>query len=324
MRLSSHLTAARLALALTLLGASACSSGTASSAPESATPTFDGRRAWADLEKVVGFGPRPPASAALERTREFLEQELGKLGLDPVRESFEDDTPIGRVTFTNLWADLPGSGGADSGAVVYVASHYDTKLFRSKTFVGANDGGSSTAAVLEIARAMVAAGPRPVTYRFIWFDGEEPFRKDWLDPDNTYGSRYHAGKLAEDEALHARVAAFVLLDMVADKHLRIWRDTHSDQGLLRTFRNAAVREGLGDYITGPASPVQDDHLPFRRIGIRVLDLIDLDYGPQSRNNDWWHTPADTLENCSLASLQIAGRIALAGLVALEAQLQKQR
>lgn len=309
---------------LLTLPLAACSTGTASEPAPVQAPIegFDAERAWSDLEALVDFGPRPAGSAELEECRRYIEKRLRELGLEPRRETFtQESTPVGPVTFHNLLADLPGTPrateeGEQPAPIVYLASHYDTKLLPEGRFVGANDGGSSTAALLELARVLKSSGPRPVTYRLAFFDGEEPFRERWLDPDNTYGSRYHARQLQLSEEFD-QVRAMVLLDMVGDRHLRLWRDTYSSRELLRIFMDAARQEGLGLYFTGASLPVRDDHLPFLEIGIPAVDLIDLDYGPESRNNDWWHTPEDTLENCSQQSLAVVGRILLAGLPVLE-------
>ncbi len=192
-----------------------------------------------------------------------------------------------------------------------------------ETFVGANDGGASTAAVLELARGIVAGGPRDLSYRFLFLDGEEAIREFWAGNDNTYGSRYHA-KMLQRTVEYDLVKVMVLLDMVGDKHLRLWRDTSSSQDVLRMFQKSAKELGLSKYMSGPAQAVRDDHLPFMRIGIPAVDLIDLDYGPESRNNDWWHTPEDTLEKCSAESLGITARIVLATIPKLEERYRRQR
>lgn len=312
-----------------LLGAgllAACNTGSASAPQEvQQERRFDAERAWSDLEALVAFGPRPAGSAELESTRRFLEQRLREMGLEPRRETFTvQDTPIGPVTFTNVLADLPGRAeGEAPPPIVYLGSHYDTKLVRDARFVGANDGGSSTAALLELARVLAAGGPRPVTYRLAFFDGEEPFRDHWAGSDNTYGSRHHAAALRVSEE-YERVRALVLLDMVGDEHLRLWRDSYSSRTLLEIFLEAARTEGLAQYFTGPARPVQDDHIPFLEIGIPSIDLIDLNYGPESRDNRWWHTPEDTLDHCSPASLEVVGRIVLAALPELERRVTGKR
>jgi Zn-dependent M28 family amino/carboxypeptidase len=258
--------------------------------------------------------------------RVLITKDLEALGLEVVREEFEhevpvtDDTPDGKLHFVNLYADLAGKppAGDPQGAppLVILATHIDTKYLPN--FVGANDGGSSTAAVLELARGLVASVPRPVSYRFLFLDGEEAIRVKWAGIDNTYGSRHHAEKLSRKETFR-RLKAFVLLDLVADADLVLTRDNNSDGWLKEIFYGAAETLGMGEHIGDPydATTIKDDHLPFRALGVPVVDLIDLDYGP---NNDYWHTSQDTLDKCSQESLQVIGDIVTAGLPKLEAAI----
>jgi Zn-dependent M28 family amino/carboxypeptidase len=221
----------------------------------------------------------------------------------------------------NVYADL---AAADPKAeMVILASHFDTKLAKGrfeKPFVGANDGGSSTAVLLELARALAKAGPRELSYRFLFLDGEEAVRWDWAGDDNTYGSRAHAQALTKSGA-GQKVRALILLDMIGDKDLKIFRDTNSDRRLQTIFFESARAQGLGKNIDGKEEEISDDHLRFREIGIPSLDLIDLDYGP---GNAYWHTPEDTLEHCAKDSLAAAGRIVLGGLSALERDFRRPR
>ena len=294
-----------------LLGA--CTSGAAAPAKEA----FDEARAWRDLERIVAFGERPSGSARNRELRAWLEQELRGLGLETVREPFRATTPIGELEFENLWADVAPPGGAAAGGeppIVVLATHFDTKRLPFR-FVGANDGGSGTAVLLELARVLVAAErPRSVTYRLLFLDGEEAVRPWWEDPDNTYGSRHHVEQLRRDGGLR-RIAACVLLDMVGDADLRLTSDSSSTPELLELFFAAAREAGLGRHVDGTRKEVLDDHLPFLAAGIPSVDLIDLEYG--GPGNPVWHTEADTLERCSAASLGAAGRIVLSGLPRLE-------
>lgn len=309
-------TALRAGLAATLLAtAPACDS------PGGGEAAFDADRAWKDLEHIVAFGARPAGSPAQEEQRKWLEAELKAAGLAPVRESFKPTTPAGPIEMANVYADLPA---ADPKAeIVILASHFDTKLATgrfTRPFVGANDGGSSTAVLLGLARTLAKNGPRALTYRFLFLDGEEAVRWDWAGEDNTYGSREHAQNLVKQK-LEPRVRALILLDMIGDKDLRIFRETNSDARLQRIFFGAARDAGLGKHVDGTAEEISDDHLRFRELGIPSLDLIDFDYGPQ---NAYWHAPEDTLEHCSKESLGVAGRIVLGGLPALEKDFRRPR
>lgn len=304
-------------LALEVLAVSSIVAGCPSVETVPLASQFDAERAWAHLVKQVEIGPRPSGSEGAERCRAFLEAELRSYGLETKRETFTDTTPKGPIEFTNVYADL---APADANAKwVLLVSHYDTKLSK-EVFVGANDAGSSTAALLEIARVLKNASPRPLGYRFLFVDGEEAVREHWQDPDNRYGSRHHAAQLKKSGEAE-RYAACVVLDMIADKELKLFRDVNSDPRLLETFFAAARKNGLAKYVDGPRQEVYDDHLSFMKVGIRSIDLIDLDFGPQ---NSWWHTTKDSLENCSKESLHAASKIALYGLVELEAQFTPKR
>jgi len=290
-----------------------CSAGCPDGTGSAAAPEFDAARAWKGLVHQVEIGPRPSGSEGNETCRAWIESELRAAGLEPRRETFTSPTPAGEVTFTNVWAELPGTD-QKAGRLV-MGSHFDTKRY-SYRFIGANDGASSTAVLIEIARVLAAGPKRSITYRFVFFDGEEAVRPEWAGEDNTYGSRHHAQKLKQDGLVES-VRAFVLLDMVGDKDLKLTRDLNSDRKFVEIFFGAARRIGLGKHVDGPALDVRDDHLPFMAARIRSIDLIDFEYGP---HNTWWHTEKDVLENTSQESLSVIGRITLAGLADLEAAL----
>lgn len=289
----------------------ACDRSNASSSPRD----FDDARAWQDLERLVALGPRPAGSDAIEKARVLIEKELAAAGLAPVRERFTAQTPAGAIEMANVYAELRGDGTSDE--TILLCTHYDTKRLTAD-FVGANDGGSGTAVLLELARVLARAGARTLTYRFVFLDGEEAVRREWEGLDNTYGSRHHAEQLKKSGAAQ-RVRACVLLDMVGDKELKLFRDRYSDRRLVEIVFAAAREIGLAAHVDGRHEEVKDDHLSFMNVGIPSIDLIDLDYGP---GNSWWHTPKDTLENCSKESLSIAGRIVLASLSALESRFTR--
>lgn len=313
-----------LALALVLsaaCGAAACDSTAANnSANAAATAPFDAARAWAHLEKQVALGPRPSGSAANDALKQYLEDELRACGLAPVRESFRAKTPVDETAFGNVYADIEGAPGKDGARapLVILGSHFDTKREAKFEFLGANDAGSSTAVLLELARLLAAnRGRAPVSYRVLFLDGEEAV-VEWEGDDNCYGSRHHARAL-ETSGEIKRVKAFVLLDMVGDKDLRLHTDTYSDAQLQRIFFDAAKRIGLGAHVDGPRLEIRDDHLSFMNVGVKSVDLIDFSYGP---GNQYWHHAADRLDQCSKASLDAIGRIVLAGLPDLERWAQR--
>lgn len=290
------------------LASAGCPDGAATTAP-----AFDAERAWKGLLHQVEIGPRPSGTPENETCRQWIEAELRGIGLEPVREAFASATPAGEVKFTNVYAEIPGTDPA--AGWICVGSHFDTKRLPFR-FVGANDGASSTAVLIEIARVLAQDRKRAVGYRFTFFDGEEAIREDWIGEDNTYGSRHHVKLLREARKLDS-LKAFVLLDMVGDKDLQLTTDTLSDRRLLEVFNKAARDLGLGRHVGGKSMEVRDDHVPFLMARCRVVDLIDFEYG---EHNARWHTAEDVPENCSKASLDAIGRIALRGLADFEASL----
>lgn len=272
---------------------------------------FDARRAYAHLERIVALGERPAGSARLEELRKYLETELATCGLAPAREAFRAETPKGPLEMANLRVDLAVPGAPEAPLLV-LATHIDTKGGLPFPFVGANDGGSGTAVLLELARVL-ATRERRVAVRLLFLDGEEAVRKQWIDPDNCYGSRHHVRELQRSGEL-ARVQAMVLLDMVGDRDLVLTRELESDAALYARVERAARAAGLEAHFGDHARALRDDHLPFLDAGVPAIDLIDFEYGPA---NSWWHTAEDTLDKCSAASLGAAGGIVLAAWSELE-------
>lgn len=275
---------------------------------------FDGKRAWSHLEEVVAFGERPAGSASIERLRSYLIDQLTKLHLEPVREAFREETPIGPIDFCNVYVDIPGSDAGPTSSIIVFCTHYDTKRGLEGTFVGANDGGSGTAVLLELARCLAEREKRSaVTYRLLFLDGEEAVRPKWAGKDNCYGSRHHVAELERAGALE-RVKACVLLDMIGDRDLRLTHELYSDARLLRIVSEAAHSAGLEEHVGATPREIRDDHLSFQDAGVPSVDLIDFEYGPA---NEYWHSAADTLDKCSAQSLEAIGRILLACLPALD-------
>lgn len=284
-------------------------------APADALVAFDGARAWQHLTRLVELGPRPAGSPALRQARAYITRQLSSAGLEVREQPFTVVSPIGRVDMTNLIVRLPGAR-ADR---ILIGGHYDTKLMRGAPFVGANDGGSSAAVLVELARVL-ATRPREFTYELIWFDGEEAFCTAWSDcgspdaPDNTYGSRHYVDAARRANAL-ASLRALVLVDMIADRDLQFRRDTNSTPWLVDILWATARRLGHGDTFADAPLAVEDDHMPFLRAGVPAVDIIDLDYPA-------WHTPADTLDRVDARGLQIVGDVVVAALPAIEQRLRQ--
>ena len=269
---------------------------------------FNGGRAFADLKRLVSFGPRPAGSAALGNSRLWILEQLRSSGAEVEEDTFTASTPAGAIPMTNLIAKFPG----ESRKILMVAGHYDTKLETGFSFVGANDGGSSAALLLELARALQG---RKHAYAIwlVFFDGEEAVRT-WTNTDSVYGSRHMVQKLSANGEL-GRIQAMILVDMIGDAHLDIHRESYSTSWVTGTLFAAAHRLGYAKYFLDSPIAVDDDHVPFVDAGVAAADLIDFDYGP---NMSYWHTAKDTLDHCSPLSLTIVGRVVLATLADLDA------
>jgi Zn-dependent M28 family amino/carboxypeptidase len=280
---------------------------TGSTVGTTAEPKFDGAAALKHVERLVAIGPRVAGSPGGQRARDYIVGELKKIGgVQAQVKPFEAETPYGRVKMANVIAVLPGRR-AD---VVMVAGHYDTKLFTEFRFVGANDGGSSAALLLELARRL-AAGPRDYTYWLVWFDGEEA-REAWTERDSLYGSRRLASELAQARRLPR---AMVLVDMIGDRDLSLRREAHSAGWLTEIIWDAAGRRGYARHFIRESMPVEDDHVPFLKLGVPASLLIDFDYPP-------WHTAEDTLDKVSAQSLGIVGEVVLEALPSVELYLSR--
>ncbi len=161
-----------------------CLLPSAMSAQAGSTVAFDSSRAYEHLRQVVSFGPRPAGSPAIERTRQYIIGQLKTAGVAVTQQSFVAKTPIGDIPMVNLVATIPGARPDR----IAITGHYDTKLFREFRFVGANDAGSSTAFLIEMARVLKAR-QNALTIELIFFDGEEATLRDWGGTDHTYGSQ---------------------------------------------------------------------------------------------------------------------------------------
>jgi len=272
-------------------------------------PKFDSGRAWEHLRQLVAIGPRPSGSPAIELTRKYIKDQLSAGGLTTVEQVWDDQTPIDKVRMVNLVATIPG---AHKERIV-VAGHYDTKLYRQFRFVGASDGGSSAAFLLELGRVLKARR-NPFTIELLFLDGEEARMPDWHGTDNTYGSRHYV-ELARRDGSLATLKALVLIDMIGDRDLDIRRDTNSTPWLTNIIWEAARRQDLDDYFVPDSTRIEDDHLPFLAAGVPSVDIIDLDY-------EAWHTAKDTLDAVSARSLQVVGDVLIAALPQIETQLSK--
>jgi Zn-dependent M28 family amino/carboxypeptidase len=274
---------------------------------------FDSSRAWAHLGQLVSIGPRPAGSAGIRQARAYITRELSAMDLTVQEQPFVAETPLGPIEMVNLIVTLPGRRSDK----ILLTGHYDTKLFREFVFVGANDGGSSGAFLIELARALKDLD-REFTWELVWFDGEEAVRPDWADPDHTYGSRYYVEAAREAEALDS-LRAMILVDMIGERDARFFREGYSTAWLKDIIWGTADELGHGVTFPTRETPIEDDHVEFLSAGVDSVDIIDLDYGPAMT---WWHTAEDTPDKLSARSLQIVGDVLLASLPKIEAYLQR--
>jgi glutaminyl-peptide cyclotransferase len=271
--------------------------------------SFDSSRAYEHLRQVVRFGPRPAGSPALERTRGYIIEQLAAVGITAVRQPFTARTPIGEIPMVNVIATIPGARPER----IAITGHYDTKLFREFRFVGANDGGSSTAFLLEMARVLKER-PNAFTIELIFFDGEEATLRDWGGTDHTYGSQYYVDTARKNGSLSS-LKALVLVDMIAERSQRFMREAASTPWLTDIIWSTAQRMGHGLVFVNASTAIEDDHVPFLEAGVPATDIIDLDYAA-------WHTAGDTLDQTSARSLQIVGDVVLGSLAPIEARLSR--
>src|SRR5216110_1621 len=260
---------------------------------------FSGEKALAHVQRLVDFGPRPGGSTAIEKSRDYIEDQLRRSGWQVTRQAFSDDTPRGTIQFVNLVAQFSGQGKAASPSFL-LCSHYDTKIFDAIRFVGANDGGSSTGLLLELARVIGQQPSLAKKIELVFFDGEEAFEQ-FSQTDGLYGSRYFARRLQSGGAKQFRGG--LLFDMVGDRSLGITLPADSPAEITRGIFAAAEALKLRNYFTYLGRELIDDHAPLNAIGIPTLDIIDFDF-------PWWHTADDTMDKISAQSLQTVGSVAL--------------
>jgi hypothetical protein len=265
------------------------------------TGGFDGKRAFAHVAKQVSFGPRPSGSPAIAQTQDYILAELKSYGCTTDVDAFNSDTPAGRIPMKNILAKIPG----DKPGVILLGTHYDTK--RLENFVGADDAGSSTGVMLELARLLCSQHGRYAVW-IAFFDGEEAVRPEWQDPDNCYGSREMAARFANSGDLK-NIKAFLLADLVGTRTPHFKREENSTKWLVDVVWGVAKKLGYSDVFVDAASPIEDDHLSFTKRHVPSVDVIDLDNGP---NGDvyYWHTPQDSLDKISPKTLAITGHVFL--------------
>lgn len=304
-------------LSLTACGGNSAASGQASAAaksPEPAPPAastggFDAARAYQHAVNLAAIGPHSAGTDGGRRAQQYIIGQLQGFGCPVEQMDFTArGTPVGDVSMKNIVARIPGA----SPDILMFTTHFDSK--RMANFVGADDGGSSTAVMLELAR-LVCARKNALTVWIAFFDGEEAFNKNWVDPDNTYGSREMAAHMALSGDL-PRVRAFILADLVGNRRLRLKRESQSTPWLTDMIWATAARLGYGQIFLNEATTIEDDHLAFLHRGIAASDVIDLE-DPQ--NDNYWHETSDTIDKVSVKSLAAVGHVLIETLPQLESK-----
>ena len=272
------------------------------------TSAFDSTKAWEHVRQQLAIGPRPSGSPGNVKTRQYITAQLTTLGIKTTEQAFTGATPLGPVKMVNIIGTIPGK----SADRIILASHFDTKLFRDARFVGASDGASSTAALIELGRVLKTRKDLPFTIELLFLDGEEAVI-EWVGNDNTYGSRHYVDAARKSGSLKS-IRALILLDMIGDRNLTIRRESNSTPWLTGIVWATARKLGHSQFMDEETA-VEDDHIPFVKAGVASLDIIDLDY-PQ------WHTPQDTIDAIAARSIQIVGDVVVAALPQIEARLIK--
>jgi Zn-dependent M28 family amino/carboxypeptidase len=252
------------------------------------------------VKEVVAFGPRPIGSANHKKLEQYIVSHLK--GDEVEDDAFVADTPAGKLPVRNIIAKFPGT----RDGIIVIAGHYDTNYpLRDTGYVGANDGGSSTAMLLELANQLRGAKRNGYSVWLFFTDGEEAV-KEWSSSDSVYGARHLADKWQKDGTLK-KIKAFLLADMIGDADLNIDHEYNSTAWLEDLVLQSATKLGYQSHFFGRTVAIEDDHLPFVHMGVPCADIIDLDYG---YGNVFHHTPQDTLDKLSPKSLDIVGSVIL--------------
>jgi glutaminyl-peptide cyclotransferase len=279
--------------------ASTPASPAATTVPTEPAPRINANRAMQYVKEIVAIGSRPAGSPGHLKVEQYIQSKLK--GDEVEVDAFTATTAVGKFPIHNIIAKFPGK----KDGIIVIASHYDTNYPLPKEFVGANDGGSTSGLLLELANQFRGKPLDGYSVWLLWTDGEEAFVK-WTATDSLYGTRHLAEKWQQDGTAK-KIKAFILLDMIGDADLDIQRDTNSTVWLSNLVYQAASTLGYQSHFFQQSIAIEDDHLPFARIGVPVVDIIDIDYGYA---NAYHHTTQDTLDKLSPQSLAISGDVVL--------------
>jgi hypothetical protein len=304
-----------LSQALETRSAAASSRGEAAS-PEATPAEFDGQRAYEHLQQLCALGPRISGSPGMARQQELLRAHFAALGGAVTMQAVPGrrHPQTGRMT---PMANLVVVWDAEAQERILLCAHYDTRPLpdqdpdpvqrRTGVFVGANDGASGVAVLMELGRSLPAGR---LGVDFVLFDAEEFV---WDDrPEGYFIGSTHFAREYRRGAMGQRYVAGVLLDMVGDRRLSIYQEGHSatwtdTRPIVEEIWGIAEQLGVKEFIPQVGYMVRDDHLPLRQIGrIPVCDVIDFHY--PDRTNRHWHATTDVPANCAPESLEKVGRV----------------
>jgi Zn-dependent M28 family amino/carboxypeptidase len=272
---------------------------------------FSGEAAYEVTRQYIAAAPHrwigsPDHAKAEEFIRSHFAPEAAKGNFEV--DSFSASTPAGLLPMKNFIAKFPGK----KDGIIVVASHYETNYpLRDINFVGANDGGATTALLIELGRYLRAHPPQGYSVWLVFDDGEEAIQS-WSDRDSLYGTRHLAAKWSQDGTIK-KIKTVLVADMIGDKDLNLDRDSNSTPWLLDMLATAANNTGHRSSVFKNETTVMDDHLPFRQRGVPVLDMVDLEYGPPTQERPegaYHHTALDTIDKVSPHSLQISGELVI--------------
>ena len=267
-----------------------------------ANAAFSAQRAFVMLEKQCEFGPRPPGSAAHKETQNYLFTELQKYANNAALQPLEHKIGTQTLHLNNILAEF----GQPSGETLLLAAHWDTRPIadhdpkpenRETPILGANDGASGVAVLLELARVF-KAHPPPRRVVIVLFDGEDYGR---TADDMFIGSRFFARNLGRWKPDYG-----ILLDMVGDKDLTLPIEANSwnaNRAFTTAIWNRAATLGLAPFQQRLGPAIMDDHVPLINVGIPMVDIIDFDY-------PYWHTIEDTVDKCSPKSLEVVATLVI--------------
>jgi len=273
-------------------------------APASADPSaFSGERALYEVRSFVAVGPRDSGTPGAEKAATYLYNRLQAVGVEATVDVFMAKSPEEHTVFRNVIGRVPGT----RPGIIIVASHFDTKS-GIPNFVGANDSGSSTGILLELARILGRAPSLGPEIQFVFFDGEECMQS-YGPNDGLQGSRHYAKRLVK-EGLASNVLGVIVLDMVGDKDLTVTLPRNGAPELMAAVMQGAHAVGAREKFSLHKFEVGDDHVPFLEAGMPAVDIIDFDFGSAPGLNDYWHTAQDTVDKLSDQTLGIVGQVTI--------------